>query len=73
MHNPSLPHLLRVIDSLPTLLIWGREDHVVPLSAGQAYNKAIAGSRLAILDRCGHRPEIEKTDEFVKLLRDFLG
>ena len=53
--------------------IWGREDAVIPLSVGEAYNKSIRGSRLAVLDRCGHRPEIEKTGDFVKLLRDFLS
>ena len=37
LHNPSLPHLLGVIDKLPTLLVWGRQDKVSPLSAGEAY------------------------------------
>ncbi len=71
--SPSLPHLLEGVAGLPTLIIWGRQDPVIPLSAGEAYNKAIAGSKLAVLDRCGHRPEIEKTGDFVKLLRDFLA
>jgi len=73
MHNPSLPHLLGVIDSLPTLLVWGREDQVVPLSAGEAYKKAIAGSKLVVLDECGHRPEIEQNAEFVRAVKNFLG
>jgi len=71
--GPSLPRLLEGVTGLPTLLIWGRQDPVIPLSAGEAYNKAIAGSKLAVLDRCGHRPEIEKTAEFVKLVREFLA
>src|ERR1700730_15951061 len=57
----SLPKLLEGVAGLPTLIIWGRQDAVVPLSAGEAYHKAIAGSKLAVLDQCGHRPEIEKT------------
>ncbi|HKD65636.1 MAG TPA: alpha/beta hydrolase [Candidatus Binataceae bacterium] len=73
LFSPSLPHLLEGVTGLPTLIIWGRQDPVVPASAGEAYSKVIAGSRLALLDRCGHRPEIEKTDDFVKLVRDFLG
>jgi pimeloyl-ACP methyl ester carboxylesterase len=72
LFSPSLPKLLEGVAGLPTLIIWGRQDPVIPLSAGEVYNKSIAGSRLAVLDRCGHRPEIEKTEEFVKLLRDFL-
>ncbi len=73
LFSPSLPKLLEGVAGLPTLIVWGRQDPVIPLSAGELYNKSIAGSRLAVLDRCGHRPEIEKPGEFVKLLRDFLG
>lgn len=73
MHNPSLPHLLGIIDKLPTLLIWGREDGVVPLSAGEAYHKLVAGSRLVVLDKCGHRPEIEQQAAFVREVKGFLS
>ena len=73
MHNPSLPHLLEGVQGLPSLIVWGREDRIVPLSAGHVYNRAIAGSELLVLDDCGHRPEIEKTPEFVNRLRSFLA
>ncbi len=73
MHNPSLPHLLGVIDKLPTLLVWGREDQVVPLSAGEVYNKSIAGSKLVALNKSGHRPEIEQSAEFVRAVKSFLS
>ncbi len=69
----SLPKLLEGVSGLPALIIWGRQDPVIPVSAGEAYNKSIAGSKLAVLDQCGHRPEIEKTAEFVKLVRDFFA
>ena len=72
MHNPSLPHLLEGVQGLPTLIVWGREDRIVPLSAGEAYSRAIAGSELAVFDDCGHRPEIERTSEFVARVRAFL-
>ena len=73
MHNPSLPHLLEGVPGLPTLILWGRDDRIVPLSAGQAYSRAIAGSELAVFDNCGHRPEIERTSEFVARVRAFLA
>jgi pimeloyl-ACP methyl ester carboxylesterase len=73
MHNPSLPHLLEGVADLPTLLIWGRQDQVVPLSAGEVYHRALAGSELMVLDRCGHRPEIEKQPEFSQRLQKFLA
>jgi len=72
MHNPALPHLLRRLRKLPTLIVWGRQDAIVPLSAGEAYHQAIPGSRLVVLDHCGHRPEIEQADEFARLVQDFL-
>jgi pimeloyl-ACP methyl ester carboxylesterase len=73
MHNPSLGPLLEGVRGLPTLLIWGRDDRVVPLSSGRLYNQAIAGSGLVVFDNCGHRPEIEQTSQFVDRVRGFLA
>jgi pimeloyl-ACP methyl ester carboxylesterase len=73
MHSLSLPHRLAGVADLPTLLIWGREDKVVPLSAGESYKSAIPGSKLVVLDGAGHRPEIERPAEFVEQLQTFLG
>lgn len=72
MHNPSLPNLLEGVSGLPTLCIWGREDAVVPLSAAEVYKRVIKDSRLAVLENCGHRPEIEKTSEFMAEIKAFL-
>ena len=73
MHNPSLPHLLECAQPLPTLIVWGRDDRIIPLSAGEAYNRAISGSELLVLDNCGHRPETEQTAKFLDRLRSFLA
>ncbi|HTY56467.1 MAG TPA: alpha/beta hydrolase [Candidatus Binataceae bacterium] len=72
-HNPSLPHLLEGVANQSVLLIWGRQDRVVPRSVIDTYYRAIAGSKLVMFENCGHRPEIEKTDEFVSEVRNFLG
>ena len=72
MHYPNLPHLLRRVKRLPTLILWGRDDKIVPLSAGEVYHQSIGGSQLVVLDGCGHRPEIERPDEFVRHTRRFL-
>jgi pimeloyl-ACP methyl ester carboxylesterase len=72
LFSPSLPKLLEGVANLPTLIVWGKQDPVIPVSVGEAYQKAIAGSRIAIINHCGHRVEIENTEEFVKLLRDFM-
>jgi len=73
MHYPALPHLLGRLKRLPTLIIWGRQDAIVPLSAAEVYRESIRGSRLVVLDNCGHHPEIERPDEFVRLVRGFLS
>lgn len=72
-YNPSLPHLLEAISGLPTLLIWGRQDPVIPVSAGEVYKKSIRGAELIALEACGHRPEVEKSHEFVACVTSFLG
>jgi pimeloyl-ACP methyl ester carboxylesterase len=73
MHDRSLPHRLGRLKNLPSLIVWGRNDEVVPTSAGEVYNNAIAGSRLVTLENCGHRSDVEKTDELAGLLREFFG
>ena len=72
MFNPRLPGLLGRV-KIPTRIVWGRQDKLVPLECGELYNKAIPGSDLVVIDNCGHVPEIEKTDEFVKTALDFLA
>lgn len=72
MYYPALPQLLGRVKDLPTLLVWGREDSVMPLSSAELYNQSIQGSELAIIDGCGHQPEIERPDEFLALIQKFL-
>jgi len=73
MFNQGMSHLLENIAGLPTLLLWGKQDAVVPLSSAEVYHKKIAGSKLVTFDQCGHMPEVEKTADFVKEVLSFLG
>ena len=59
--------------SVPTLVIWGRNDFLMPPSHGEKASKAIPGARLHVFDSCGHWPQMEKSDEFNKLLHEFLA
>jgi pimeloyl-ACP methyl ester carboxylesterase len=43
----------------PTLIIWGAEDALIPLEAGRKMNSLIKGSKLVIIERCGHVPQEE--------------
>ena len=71
-NDPRLPQLLSRI-RIPTRIVWGREDRLVPLECGQLYQKAIPGSDLVIVDNCGHQPHIEQPEEFIKLALDFMA
>ncbi|HEX8140464.1 MAG TPA: alpha/beta fold hydrolase [Pyrinomonadaceae bacterium] len=57
----------------PTLLIWGRDDGLTPLSQfGERFKKEIAGSQLIVFDRCGHVPQVERAADFNAALIKFL-
>lgn len=73
MHNPSLDYLLQGVKNLPTLLVWGQKDAIVPRGCIEAYQKAIAGAKVAEIPGVGHRPEIENSDEFVRVVKAFLA
>ena len=73
MHDRSLPYRLGRLKNLPSLIVWGRNDAVIPPSAGEVYNSSIAGSRLVTLENCGHRSDVEKPGELAALLREFFG
>lgn len=72
MFDPSLPHLLEAV-GVPSLIVWGREDNVVPFSAASVFQKSLKNSKLAAFENCGHRPESEKSDQFIKEVQSFLG
>jgi len=57
----------------PTLVVWGRQDELVPLSVGERLRDGIPGAKLVVLDQCGHIPQIEKAADFNRELLDFLG
>jgi pimeloyl-ACP methyl ester carboxylesterase len=71
MHEPRLPFLLPRLKR-PTLIVWGREDALVPLECGKLYQQHIAGARLAVLDACGHCPQLERPQAFADVVRSFL-
>lgn len=73
MHNPSLPYLLRGVKQVPTLLIWGTKDAIVPRGCITAYQQALVGAKVAEIPDVGHRPEIENSQEFVRIVQEFLA
>ena len=72
MHDPRLPFLLPRV-RVPARIVWGRQDRLVPLNCGELYHRAIPGSALAIVEGCGHMPQVERPAEFVRLALEFLA
>lgn len=56
----------------PSLLIWGRNDWIVPLKYGERMHNEIKNSRLIVYDNCGHIPFLENRDEFLNHIKDFI-
>ncbi len=73
MYDPGLPPRLALAKGLDALIVWGRQDEVVPASVGEVYVETISGSRIEFIEGCGHRPEVEKTEEFVALIKSYFG
>ena len=65
--NPKLRDRLYRI-TVPTLVIWGDSDRLVPIAHGEAYREGIASAKLLIVKQCGHVPPFEKPGETVKIL-----
>lgn len=57
---------------VPTLILWGRQDKVIPLAVGEILNKALPDSTLQIIEECGHVPQEERPEETIELISAFL-
>jgi pimeloyl-ACP methyl ester carboxylesterase len=71
-YNPNLAKWLHRI-TVPTLLVWGDKDGLVPPRFGEAYRAAIPGSRLVVLENAGHAPFDEQRDAFLATFRNFIS
>ena len=63
---------IHVSHGLPTLLIWGDQDRIIPVAHGYATHAAVPGSRLEVLGGVGHFPHVESPTAVVEILDDFI-
>jgi pimeloyl-ACP methyl ester carboxylesterase len=61
------------ISKVPTFILWGLNDEVIPLEIGKMLNAAIKGSSLETINECGHVPQEEKPAETICWMREVLG
>jgi len=74
--NPSFdPKLERRLANLkcPTLVIWGKNDRLIPPIYGETFHRLIPNSQLAIIEGTGHMPMFEKHEEWSKFISNFLS
>jgi pimeloyl-ACP methyl ester carboxylesterase len=69
--DPQLSKWLHRI-TVPTFILWGESDRVIPPQYAEALHAAIAGSTVKILPECGHVPAVERPDEFVGAISGFI-
>ena len=71
-YNPDLGKWLHRVD-VPTLLIWGAEDGLVPPKFGEAYRSLIPGAKLTVLPAAGHAPFDEQREAFLAAFSEFIA
>jgi fermentation-respiration switch protein FrsA (DUF1100 family) len=58
---------------MPTLLVWGTRDAIVPFGHARLAHAAMPGSQLAVFDGAGHFPHHHDAGRFLAILREFLA
>ena len=71
LFSRQLPYLLPRVSN-PTQIIWGRQDAIIPVICGEQYQRLLPNARLDVIDECGHSPQIEKPEEFLRIVLSFL-
>ena len=58
---------------MPTLIVWGEHDAVLPVEHAYGAHEAMTGSRLEIFENAGHLPQIDDPKRFVDVVEDFMA
>jgi pimeloyl-ACP methyl ester carboxylesterase len=72
MHTVHMTKRLHRI-KVPTQFIWGENDGITPVAYGRGFSALIPHSKFNSIARAGHYPHLEQSDEFIKIVRPFLG
>ncbi len=71
-------NILSIVNSLatitaPTLIIWGQQDRILPVAHAHIAHERMPNAKLHILNRCGHLPQLERSEDFNSLVLEFLA
>ena len=64
---------LALLADVPTLLVWGARDHLIPSWHAVLAQQAIPGSRVEIFEHAGHFPHLDEPERFAGLIRRFIS
>ncbi len=64
---------LYLAGAMPSLIVWGSADPIIPVAHGHAAHEAMPNSRLELLEGVGHFPQLERPHEFARLLAEFIA
>ena len=59
--------------SVPTLVVWGDSDRMIPMSHALEAVELIPGARLEVFEKAGHFPHLDEPERFASLVREFTG
>jgi pimeloyl-ACP methyl ester carboxylesterase len=62
---------LELAAPIPSLIVWGERDSIIPLAHGAAAHEAMPGSRFEVFPGAGHLPHHDDPDRFAAVLTDF--
>jgi pimeloyl-ACP methyl ester carboxylesterase len=63
---------LYLLESMPTMIVWGERDHTIPLSHGRSAHEAIPHSYFKTLPAAAHFPHLEDPQGLARALREFI-
>lgn len=72
MYSQTLPHLLGGVRT-PSLIVWGDDDRIVPISAAAAWVRALPKARSETIAACGHFADMEKPADLAALCAGFIA
>ncbi|WP_180994219.1 alpha/beta fold hydrolase [Bacillus sp. Marseille-P3661] len=71
-HDPKLKYRLHRIN-VPTLLLWGEEDQIVPTEYAEEFKKYIPHAQVVYISESSHVPQVEQPEKIVKVMQLFLS
>jgi pimeloyl-ACP methyl ester carboxylesterase len=72
LYDPKLARRLRRAATIPTLIVWGKQDKLIPPVYAEEYKRLLPSAQIVYIDQCGHDPTIEQPDEFARAAVAFL-